>query len=325
MLAALIIVFREVFEAGLIVGIIMAVTAGVPGRGYWVTGGIAAGVLGAGLVAVFTGGLSELFDGSGQELFNAGILGFAVLMLTWHNVWMSRHGRELARRDARRRRSGRRRLEVARRARRRRRGRGAARRLGGRAVSLWRRGVAGRREHRPWLAGGFVGLVLGALVCLLTYLGLVTIPQRYLFGVTSALIALLAAGMAAQAIAFLEQANIVTALDETVWDTSWLLSELEPARPRAAHADRLRRPADRDAVDRLCGDARGDGGADEGVRTAGGSAAASEGGVNYLALVPAKAGTHNSSVKILRGPRLWIPACAGMCGKIQAVFAASAK
>src|SRR6202022_4190517 len=74
-------------------------------------------------------------------------------------------------------------------------------------------------------AGGFAGLLLGALVCLLTYLGLLTIPARYLFGVTSALIALLAAGMAAQAIAFLEQANILTALDETVWDTSWILRE----------------------------------------------------------------------------------------------------
>ncbi len=39
------------------------------------------------------------------------------------------------------------------------------------------------------------------------------------------MIALLAAGMAAQAIAFLEQANILTALDETVWDTSWILSD----------------------------------------------------------------------------------------------------
>jgi len=45
-----------------------------------------AGVLGACLVALFTGGLSELFGGSGQEVFNAGILSFAVIMLTWHNV-----------------------------------------------------------------------------------------------------------------------------------------------------------------------------------------------------------------------------------------------
>jgi high-affinity iron transporter len=39
------------------------------------------------------------------------------------------------------------------------------------------------------------------------------------------LIALLAAGLAAQAIAFLEQADILTVLDNTVWDTSWILSD----------------------------------------------------------------------------------------------------
>ena len=51
------------------------------------------------------------------------------------------------------------------------------------------------------VAGGFIGLILGSLVCLMTYLGLVTIPTRYLFAVTSTLIAFLAAGLAAQAIA----------------------------------------------------------------------------------------------------------------------------
>lgn len=89
MLPSMLIVFREVFEAGLVIGIVMAVTSSVPGRGLWVAGGVAAGVLGACIVALFTGGLSELFGGSGQELFNAGILGFAVLMLGWHNIWLS--------------------------------------------------------------------------------------------------------------------------------------------------------------------------------------------------------------------------------------------
>ena len=69
MLPSLLIVFREVFEAGLIIGIVMAVTSSVPGRGLWVAGGVIAGVLGACVVALFTGGLSELFGGSGQELF----------------------------------------------------------------------------------------------------------------------------------------------------------------------------------------------------------------------------------------------------------------
>jgi high-affinity iron transporter len=223
-LASLLIVFREVFEAGLVVGIVMAVTAAVPGRALWIAGGVTAGVLGACLVAVFTSGLSELFGGSGQEIFNASILGFAVLMLIWHNVWMSRHGRELVAE-----------LRAA----------GEAVAAGsksllalaivvaiavlreGSEVVLFLYGVAAAQGGASWslVAGGLVGLALGSMVCLLTYLGLVTIPSRYLFGVTSALIALLAAGMAAQAIAFLEQANILTTLDETVWDTSWILSD----------------------------------------------------------------------------------------------------
>jgi high-affinity iron transporter len=223
-LAALLIVFREVFEAGLIVGIVMAVTTGVTGRGRWIAGGVAAGVLGAGVVALFTGGLSELFGGSGQEVFNAGILGFAVLMLTWHNVWMSRHGRELA---AELRAAG---EAVAE-------GSKSLAALAivvsiavlreGSEVVLFLYGVAAAQGGASLsiVAGGFIGLILGSLVCLLTYFGLITIPTRYLFNVTSALIALLAAGMAAQAIAFLEQANILTALDETVWDTSWILSD----------------------------------------------------------------------------------------------------
>ena len=74
MLGALIIVFREVLEAGLIVGIVMAATQGVPGRGRWISLGIAAGVLGACIVALFAGGISEAFEGSGQELLNAAVL-----------------------------------------------------------------------------------------------------------------------------------------------------------------------------------------------------------------------------------------------------------
>ena len=224
MLPSLLIVFREVFEAGLIIGIVMAVTSSVPGRGLWVAGGVIAGVLGACVVALFTGGLSELFGGSGQELFNAGILGFAVLMLGWHNVWMARHGREMA-------------AEM--------RAAGQAVVTGskslaalavvvmiavlreGSEVVLFLYGVAAAQggADLSMAAGGAVGLVLGAIVCLLTYLGLITIPTRYLFAVTSTLITLLAAGMAAQAIAFLQQANILTVFDETVWNTSWLLSD----------------------------------------------------------------------------------------------------
>ena len=98
MLATAIIVFREVLEAALIVGIVMAASRGAARRGLWVAGGIADGVcLGRLLVAVFAGGdRRDAAQGMGQELFDAAILFAAVGMLGWHNVWMSRHGRELA-------------------------------------------------------------------------------------------------------------------------------------------------------------------------------------------------------------------------------------
>jgi high-affinity iron transporter len=96
MLASLIVVFREVLEAGLIVGIVLAATQGVPQRGRWIASGIAAGVLGAMLLASCAGALSDALEGNGQEVFNACVLMVAVVMLAWHVLWMARHGREMA-------------------------------------------------------------------------------------------------------------------------------------------------------------------------------------------------------------------------------------
>ena len=96
MLASALIVFREVFEAGLIVGIVLGATRGVAGRGRFVTMGVVGGLGGAALVAVFAGAIADALDGMGQEVLNGGILLVAALMLAWHTVWMARHGRELA-------------------------------------------------------------------------------------------------------------------------------------------------------------------------------------------------------------------------------------
>ena len=233
MLAALIIVFREVFEAGLIIGIVLAVTGSVPHRNRWIGGGVLAGALAACLVAAFAGALSRLFAGMGQELFNASILGLAVVMLTWHNVWMAQHGKEMA---------------------------GEMRAIGkavadgtksllalavvvgvavlreGSEVALFLYGVvtSDGGSASSLAIGGAIGLALGAGVCLLTYFGLMRIPPRPLFATTTALITLLAAGMAAQAVAFLERANWLTSLDTVVWDSTWLLSETSIA-GRALH------------------------------------------------------------------------------------------
>ncbi len=224
MLASLVIVFREVLEAGLIVGIVLAATQGIVGRGRWLAGGIGAGVLGAAVIALFAGALQSAFAGAGQEVFNACILIAAVLMLGWHQIWMASHGRQMAGemkamgRDVA---LGRRSLFamalVV----------GVAVVREGAEVVLFLYGIAasGKEGWAALMLGGALGIGLGALVSFLLYRGLVAIPVSRLFTVTGWLVALLAAGMAGQAAAVLAGADIIPAWGYQVWDSSWLLPE----------------------------------------------------------------------------------------------------
>ena len=233
MLASALIVFREVFEAGLILGIVLSATRGVAGRGRWVTGGVLGGLLGACLVAMFAGAIGDAMQGSGQEVFNAGILLVAAVMLGWHNVWMARHGREMAGEMKALGRSvseGSRTLlalaVVV----------GVAILREGSEVVLFLYGLAAGSEGGVALMGGCVlGLLGGGAVAALLYRGLVSIPTRQLFRVTNVMLSLLAAGMAAQAVGFLIQADLLPALGTQVWNSSALLDEKSIA-GRALHA-----------------------------------------------------------------------------------------
>ena len=224
MLGSLLIVLREVLEAGLIVGIVLAATQGVKGRTLWIAGGVAAGVLGAAGLAVFAGALSNAFSGNGQEVFNASVLAVAVVMLGWHNIWMASHGREMAHRmkavgvDVS---SGNRPLfavafVVA-----------AAVLREGAEIVLFLYGIAasGSEGWTMLLLGGLLGIGCGGAVSWLLYRGLLAIPIGRLFAVTSWLIALLAAGMAGQSAALLANADIIPSWGFEIWNTSWLLDE----------------------------------------------------------------------------------------------------
>jgi len=224
MLGALIIVFREVIEAGIIVGVVLAVTSGVARSRLWVSVGVGAGVLGASLVAAFAGALANALEGVGQEIFNGTILAIAVVMLAWHNTWMATHGRQMAaeaRQLGEEVKSGARSLAalavVV----------GVAVMREGSEIALFLYGLAaaGGSSAPSLLIGSVLGLIAGCAVTALTYFGLVTIPQRHLFRVTTILITFLAAGLAAQSVAFFQQAGLVTSLSQTAWDTSNILSD----------------------------------------------------------------------------------------------------
>ncbi|MDP8996924.1 MAG: FTR1 family protein, partial [Pseudomonadota bacterium] len=79
-----VIVFREVFEAGLAIGIVAAALGHAPMALRYIWGGVLAGVLGSLLLAIFAGGIANYFGGFGNELLTASILILAVIMLAWH-------------------------------------------------------------------------------------------------------------------------------------------------------------------------------------------------------------------------------------------------
>jgi high-affinity iron transporter len=224
MLATAVIVFRETIEAALVVSIVMAATYGVARRELWVGTGVALGLLGACVMAAFAGAIASAAEGIGQELLNASILMLAVLMLGWHSVWMSQHGREIGREMG----------EVGRAV------AGGDRPLYALAVAvgvavlregsetvLFLYGVAssGDEGAAQLLSGGLVGGVAGIAAGLLLYRGLLRIPLGHLFSVTNAMILLLTAGLAAQAAGFLVQVDLIPSLGGPVWDSTWLLSE----------------------------------------------------------------------------------------------------
>lgn len=225
MISTFIIVFRETLEAALIVSIVLAASRGIAGRLTWVLGGIAAGVVGAGLVALSADGLANLFSGAGTEVFNATVLLLAAVMLGWHQVWMGSHGAELASQS---------------------RALGAEVRAGGRplsalalvvAVAILREGsetvlflygistAGGDSGTSAMLLGGALGIGAAAALGAVIYAGLLRVPLKHIFNVTGVILVLLAAGLVAQAAAYLVQASYLPALGYDIWNTSAILPQ----------------------------------------------------------------------------------------------------
>lgn len=223
MLATAVIMFREVLEASLIIAIVLGASRGIAGRGRWVGGGIGLGLLGASIVAILANVASTVFSGDGQAILNAVILLSAVVMLTWHNVWMSAHGRQLSSevmavgsevQSGKRPMTALLVITLL-----------AVMREGSEAVLfLWAIATSGEQSLNM-VVGGLGGVVVGILVGLLLYAGLLRIPTRHFFSITSWLILLLAAGSAAQAAGFLNQAGLLPTLGNGVWNTSSILSQ----------------------------------------------------------------------------------------------------
>jgi high-affinity iron transporter len=223
MLSSAIVVFREVFEIVLIVGIVMAATKGMPNRARAILMGFAGGITGSAVIAVFTGKISEMAEGLGQEYFNAGILLTAAIFIGWTVLWMKKHARHMKKH-----------FEdighaVA---------EGNAPYIAlstiislallreGSEIVLFTYGMLATGQSPAHLAAGsIIGLTGGLVVGSLLYFGLIKLSVRVFFRVTSVLLIFLVAGMVSQALGFLVAAGHFEHLSRTMWDSSFLLTE----------------------------------------------------------------------------------------------------
>ncbi|MBI3420120.1 MAG: FTR1 family protein [Proteobacteria bacterium] len=222
MFAAAIVVFREVLEAALVVCVILAAVRGVTGAFRMIFGGMGLGVLGSMAVALFTEGLASAFAGNGQEIFAAVILFTVVALLTWHIVWMQKHGREMVHdmhKIGAEVREGKRPIIVL---------------AGVVALAVMREGsevvlfLEGliQSNHAPGvLAGFFLGLAGGVACGAILYWGFLKLPVAQMFRLTNVLLALIASGMAAKGAGKLIQAGYLPSLLDPVWDSSAALPE----------------------------------------------------------------------------------------------------
>lgn len=222
MFATAIIVFRETLEAALFVGIVAAATRGLAGRTQWLAGGVFVGILGALALAAGASKISALADGIGQDLVNVGILSLALVMLAWHCIWVSTHGKDMSQ-DARQ--------------------LGSSVRTGTRSpraliaavvLAVLREGaetvlfVAGLATGTPGssqsvLLGVSLGVLGGVVIGLMIYFGLSKVKPHNLFAVTNTLILLLAAAIASQLARALAQSGLVDLWSSTLWDSSAVL------------------------------------------------------------------------------------------------------
>jgi len=224
MLSTLIIVFREVLEAMLVVGIATAAAREANIATRWIYGGITAGLIAAIVVALFADMLSASMQGMGQEILNAAVLIAASLMMAWTAIWMGKHGREMSQKirqacqDVEGSRTAKIVLSIV---------VALAVAREGSEVVLFLYGVAaaGNAGASDMLAGGAAGMVLGIVVALGLYQSLIHVPLRYVFLVVTCLIVLLSAGMASQGVAWLVMIDALPAWGQPIWNSSSIISE----------------------------------------------------------------------------------------------------
>ena len=212
LLSSVIIVLREVLEAALLISLLMAMSRrlGISCRWVWVV--LVVGLSGAAIYSFNIGNVSEWFEGVGQEVANALMQITVYVLLCVLGVIAVRYrlGRPTS-------------ISLI-----------TGLMVSSVTLAIIREGseimiyLSGFLQVKdllvPVLAGGVIGAGIGLSVGAVFYYALQSLGRRAAIGVGAVLLALVAAGMVAQAVQELIQADWLPS-QYPAWDSSWLVEE----------------------------------------------------------------------------------------------------
>jgi high-affinity iron transporter len=223
MVAALLITLREGLEAALVVGIVLGVLRKLGqadrSKPVW------AGVLAAAMVSIVAGlalnALGVAFEGRGEEIFEGIAMLLAAVVLTWMIFWMQRQGRHIQtelEKDVRQAVTTRNTWALFSLA----------------FVAVVREGIetvlfltaaSFDATAVETLVGGGLGLAIAVVLGWVIFIAGKRLNVRTFFRVTSALLILFAAGLAAHGVHELQEAALLPTINEHVWDVNHILDE----------------------------------------------------------------------------------------------------
>ena len=224
MTAGLLITFREGLEAFLILGIVLSYLnrAGLKRYNKWVYAAALLGIVSAFMLAViFQLSYNGFENGLGKLYLKLFIMGFAVAVLSYMMLWMSRNSCNLM---------------------------GEVERAVETAVTtgsivaicllaysavlregfetvLFLGAIFGDELTMQVFYGGVLGLILSAAVTIGVFKGLRSLPLRHFFKITSILILFIAAGLLTNMIGIMQDLHLMPVIVGSLFDLSWFVSD----------------------------------------------------------------------------------------------------
>ncbi len=218
------VIFREMLEISLILGIISAATRSMKNSSIYITMGIMGGVVSAAFLAFFITVLSNSLGGYGEEIVDVAIILVTVFIISGTAIWIKNSASKLNSRVE----------ELS---------ESAEYSIYARMMlvlvvltTIFREGTeiilfvhaissAYSMSSTEYAIGFAVGIISGIIASIVVSYGLHKLAIKSIFKVSFILLALIAASLASEAAGILTSIGFVDFLDEPIWDSNWIVSD----------------------------------------------------------------------------------------------------